>query len=68
MTPEMLSETLRSGMALKHLNTQELARKAGVAYETARRAIQGSGGMSLSSTTKLLVAIDRELIARQKTS
>lgn len=39
----------------------KLAAEAKIPYETARRAVRGSGSISLNNTHKLLVALDKEL-------
>ena len=40
-----------------------LADESGLAFETTRRAVKAMGNLSLETTTKLLVAVDRELSA-----
>lgn len=54
---------LSAGMAERKINTPALAKSARVSYETARRAVLGITGISLDSTTKLLVAVGLRLVA-----
>lgn len=42
-------------------NVTQLAAAAGLPFETTRRAVRAMGNLSLETTTRLLVAIDREL-------
>ncbi|SEI68615.1 hypothetical protein SAMN04488058_101340 [Deinococcus reticulitermitis] len=61
MTPEELSTLLQNELQKRGWTVDDLAEKAGVAYETARRATQAIGSISLPVTTKLLVAVDKRL-------
>lgn len=68
MTPKELAEELHQGRKELGWNGVELAKNAGVTYETARRALGGIGSPLLSNTTKLLVAVRRELVVRRITT
>jgi hypothetical protein len=61
----LLTEELES----RSWTVLRLAAEANIPYETARRAVRGSGSISLNNTHKLLVALGKELkpqIAVQK--
>lgn len=63
MTPEQLSQILNEEMTKRGWNVSQLAREAELPFETTRRAVRAMGNVSLETTTKLLVAVDRELAA-----
>ncbi|UQN05505.1 hypothetical protein [Deinococcus sp. QL22] len=61
MTSEELSVLLQSELKSRNWSVDDLAERAGVAYETARRATQSIGSISLASTNKLLVAVGKRM-------
>lgn len=61
MTPRQLAEILTEEMNKRDWTVMQLAQHAGLAFETTRRAVRALGNLSLETTTKLLVAVDREL-------
>jgi len=61
MTSEELSVLLQSELKSRNWSVDDLAEGAGVAYETARRATQAIGSISLVSTNKLLVAVGKRM-------
>lgn len=61
MTSNELSSLLQSEMKKRDWVIDDLAKAAGVAFETARRAAQGIGSISLPVTNKLLVAVGQQL-------
>lgn len=63
MTPREISEILKEEMAKRGWTVSKLADESGLAFETTRRAVKAMGNLSLETTTKLLVAVDRELSA-----
>lgn len=65
MTSTQLANELHEGCRELDWTGVELAKEAGVTYETARRALGGIGSPLLSNTTKLLVAVRRELVVRR---
>jgi hypothetical protein len=65
MTSTELSVLLREELDKRSWTVQMLARKAGVPYETARRAVQSVGSTSLRVTNQLLLAVERELVTRE---
>jgi predicted transcriptional regulator len=68
MTSKELADELHQGCKELGWTGVELARAAGVTYETARRALGALGSPLLSNTTKLLVAVRRELVVRRITT
>lgn len=65
MTSQELAQELHDGCKELGWTGVDLAREAGVTYETARRALGALGSPLLSNTTKLLVAVRRELVVRR---
>lgn len=63
MTPRELAQILQAEMAKRDWNVTVLAQNAGLPFETTRRAVKAMGNLSLDTTTRLLVAVDRELSA-----
>lgn len=63
MTPRELAQILQAEMVKRDWNVTVLAQKAGLPFETTRRAVRAMGNLSLETTTRLLVAVDRELSA-----
>lgn len=63
MTPEELSAILQSELQRRGWTVTQLAAAAGLPFETTRRAVKAMGNLSLETTTKLLVAVNRELAA-----
>ena len=61
MTSEELAVLLQSELKSRNWSVDDLAERAGVAYETARRATQAIGSISLVSTNKLLVAVGKRM-------
>ena len=61
MTSDELSVVLQAELKNRDWVIDDLAEAAGVAFETARRAVQGIGSISLISTNKLLVAVDKRI-------
>jgi predicted transcriptional regulator len=56
MSSQELAERLQQEIQKRGWNPSDLARAAGVPYESARRALIGDLDLRLSSTTKLVVA------------
>lgn len=63
MTPDKLAAILEEEMKKRGWNVTRLAQEAGLPFETTRRAVRAMGNLSLETTTRLLVALDRELAA-----
>lgn len=63
MTPRQLADVLAEEMEKRGWNVSQLAREAGLPFETTRRAVRAMGNVSLETTTRLLVAVGRELTA-----
>ena len=61
MNREDLAGVLRDALVLKGWSIADLAKNAGVSYESARRALKGIGSIELETVTKLLVAVGRQL-------
>lgn len=65
MTPEELAELLQAELKRRDWTVDDLAVRAGVVYETARRATQAIGATSLPVTNKLLVAVGKRLTVQE---
>lgn len=63
MTPEQLASILQEELKKRGWNVSRLAREAGLPFETTRRAVRAMGDLRLETTTRLLVAVGRELTA-----
>lgn len=63
MTPRQLADVLAEEMEKRGWNVSQLAREARLPFETTRRAVRAMGNVSLETTTRLLVAVGRELTA-----
>lgn len=61
MTPQQLADLLREELDKRSWTVTKLAHEAGLPFETTRRAVRAMGNLSLETTTKLLVAVNREL-------
>ncbi|MFA5551629.1 MAG: hypothetical protein WDA03_08430 [Trueperaceae bacterium] len=61
MTTQELAEILAEEMSKRDWNVSRLAKEARLPFETTRRAVRAMGNLTLETTTKLLVAVDREL-------
>ena len=66
MKKETLAEVLQKELGLRGWSLMRLAEEAGVSYETARRAKNGIGSITIDTATKILVAVDLDLTARPK--
>lgn len=65
MTNRELSQLLMGELKRRSWRVSDLARAAGMNYETARRAVRGIGSSSLESANKLLAALDLKLITEK---
>ena len=61
MTPQELAAILEEEMTKREWSVSRLAKEAHLPFETTRRAVRAIGNIRLETTTKLLVAVDREL-------
>lgn len=61
MTPQELAHVLDHELKKRGWTVSRLASEAGLPFETTRRAVRAMGNLSLETTTKLLVAVGREL-------
>jgi len=63
MTSQQLSALLEQEISARGWVINDLAKAAGVAYESARRAVRGDYGITLESTNKLLGAVGQSIIS-----
>lgn len=68
MTPEQLATLLNEELRTRSWTITRLAEEAGLPFETTRRAVKSMGNLSLETTTRLLVAVGRELAAVEVSS
>lgn len=64
MNSQELSVILNKELSALNWTVQRLAKEANVPYETARRAVRGVGNISLESTTRLLVALGKDIAVK----
>lgn len=67
MKPEDLAALLDHELKKRSWSVSRLSKEAGLPFETTRRAVRGMGNVTLDTTTKLLVAVGRELAAVEVT-
>ncbi len=65
MTKDDLASILNEELDNRGWTVAKLADEAGLAFETARRAVRGIGNPGLRVTTSLLVAVGREWTPRE---
>jgi len=68
MTNGELSRLLKQELKKRAWKVSDLARIAGMNYETVRRAVYGIGSSSLENANKLLAAVGHELVAEESST